>query len=115
MGYCAWVGMNELNKAYHDNEWGIPVHDDRKMFEHLILECMQCGLSWDLMLKKRDIFRKCFDDFDFDRIAECDDSDIDRIMNTENMIRSPRKIVAVINNASDTWRAVVWRFLRGEV
>ncbi len=99
MGYCAWAGMNELNKAYHDNEWGIPVHDDRKMFEHFILECMQCGLSWDLMLKKRDIFRKCFDDFDFDRIAEYDDSDIERIMNTEDMIRSPRKIAAVINNA----------------
>lgn len=99
MGYCAWAGMNELNKAYHDNEWGIPVHDDRKMFEHLILECMQCGLSWDLMLKKRNIFRKCFDDFDFDRIAEYDDSDIDRIMNTKDMIRSPRKIAAVINNA----------------
>ena len=99
MGYCAWAGMNELNKAYHDNEWGIPVHDDRKMFEHLILECMQCGLSWDLMLKKRDIFRKCFDDFDFDRIAEYDGSDIERIMNTEDMIRSPRKIAAVINNA----------------
>ena len=99
MGYCAWAGMNELNKVYHDTEWGIPVHDDRKMFEHLILECMQCGLSWDLMLKKRDIFRKCFDDFDFDQIAGYDDSDIDRIMNTENMIRSPRKIVAVINNA----------------
>ena len=99
MGYCAWAGMNELNKVYHDTEWGIPVHDDRKMFEHLILECMQCGLSWDLMLKKRDIFRKCFDDYDFDRIAEYDDSDIDRIMNTEDMIRSPRKIAAVINNA----------------
>lgn len=99
MGYCAWAGINELNKIYHDTEWGIPVHDDRKMFEHLSLECMQCGLSWDLMLKKREIFRKCFDDFDFDRIAEYDDSDIDRIMNTENMIRSSRKIAAVINNA----------------
>lgn len=99
MGYCTWAGMNELNKVYHDTEWGIPVHEDRKMFEHLILECMQCGLSWDLMLKKRDVFRKCFDDFDFDRIAEYDDSDIDRIMNTDGMIRSPRKIAAVINNA----------------
>lgn len=99
MGYCTWAGMNELNKVYHDAEWGIPVHEDRKMFEHLILECMQCGLSWDLMLKKRDVFRKCFDDFDFDRIAEYDDSDIDRIINTEDMIRSPRKIAAVINNA----------------
>ena len=99
MGYCTWAGMNELNKVYHDTEWGIPVHEDRKMFEHLILECMQCGLSWDLMLKKRDVFRKCFDDFDFDRIAEYDDSDIDRIMNTDGMIRSLRKIAAVINNA----------------
>ncbi|MCR5002317.1 MAG: DNA-3-methyladenine glycosylase I [Lachnospiraceae bacterium] len=99
MGYCTWAGMNELNKVYHDTEWGIPVHEDRKMFEHLILECMQCGLSWYMMLKKRDVFRKCFDDFDFDRIAEYDDSDIDRIMNTEDMIRSPRKIAAVINNA----------------
>ena len=85
MGYCAWAGMNELNKAYHDNEWGIPVHDDRKMFEHLILECMQCGLSWDLMLKKRDVFRMCFDDFNFDRIADYDESDIERIMNTEDI------------------------------
>ena len=54
MGYCTWAGMNEANQIYHDTEWGIPVHDDRQMFEHLTLECLQCGLSWDLMLKKRD-------------------------------------------------------------
>ena len=60
MGYCAWAGMNEANRKYHDTEWGIPVHDDRHMFEHLTLECLQCGLSWDLMLKKREIFRECF-------------------------------------------------------
>ena len=53
MGYCGWADFNERNKVYHDTEWGIPVHDDKKMFEHLMLECMQCGLSWDLMLKKR--------------------------------------------------------------
>ncbi len=53
MGYCIWAGMNEANRIYHDTEWGIPVHDDRHMFEHLTLECLQCGLSWDLMLKKR--------------------------------------------------------------
>ena len=99
MGYCTWAGMNEQNRVYHDTEWGIPVHDDRKMFEHLFLECMQCGLSWDLMLRKREVFRKCFDDFDFDRIAKYDDSDIERILNTEDMIRSPRKIAAEINNA----------------
>ena len=58
MGYCTWAGMNEANRTYHDTEWGIPVHDDRHMFEHLTLECLQCGLSWDLMLKKREIFLK---------------------------------------------------------
>ena len=99
MGYCEWANINELNKVYHDKEWGIPVHDDRKMFEHLILECMQCGLSWDLMLKKRDVFRKCFDGFDYDKIAEYDDKDVERILNTEDMIRSVRKIEAVIGNA----------------
>ena len=99
MGYCEWADINELYKTYHDKEWGVPVHDDRKMFEYLILECMQCGLSWDLILKKRDVFRKCFDDFDYDRIAEYDDKDVERILNTENMIRSVRKIEAVINNA----------------
>ena len=50
MGYCTWAGMNEDNQIYHDTEWGMPVHDDRQMFEHLTLECLQCGLSWDLML-----------------------------------------------------------------
>ena len=99
MGFCRWADINERNKIYHDTEWGVPVHDDRKMFEHLMLECMQCGLSWDLMLKKREVFRSCFAGFDFDKIAEYDETDIDRIMNTEDMIRSPRKIAAVINNA----------------
>jgi len=99
MGYCEWANINELNKAYHDKEWGIPVHDDRIMFEHLIMECMQCGLSWDLMLKKRDVFRNCFDSFDYDKIAAYDDKDVARILNTEDMIRSVRKIEAVISNA----------------
>ena len=99
MGYCTWAGMNEANRIYHDTEWGIPVHDDRHMFEHLTLECLQCGLSWDLMLKKRGIFRECFDDFDYEKIAVYNDKDEERILNTEGMIRSPRKIKAVINNA----------------
>ena len=78
---------------------GIPVHDDKKMFEHLMLECMQCGLSWNLMLKKREVFRSCFDGFDYDKIAEYTDADIERILNTEDMIKSTWKIAAVINNA----------------
>lgn len=99
MGYCTWAGMNKANRIYHDTEWGIPVHDDRHMFEHLTLECLQCGLSWDLMLKKREIFRKCFCDFNYDKIAGFKESDAERIMNTEGMIRSERKIKAIINNA----------------
>ena len=99
MGYCGWADTDPLDKVYHDTEWGIPVHDDRHMFEHLTLECMQCGLSWALMLKKREIFRKCFDNFDYDRIADYDEADVERILNTEGMIRSPRKVNAIINNA----------------
>lgn len=99
MGYCGWASSDPLDRVYHDTEWGIPVHDDRHMFEHLTLECMQCGLSWDLMLKKRAIFRVCFDNFEYDIIAKYDETDIERILNTEGMIRSPRKIKAVINNA----------------
>ena len=99
MGYCGWASSDPLDRVYHDTEWGIPVHDDRHMFEHLTLECMQCGLSWDLMLKKRAIFRVCFDNFEYDIIAKYDETDIERILNTEGMIRSSRKIKAVINNA----------------
>ena len=99
MDRCPWCLMNEREMKYHDEEWGVPVHDDLKQFEHLMMEVMQCGLSWDTVLKKRDIFRACFDGFDFNKIAAYDDSDIDRIMNTPGMIRSIRKIEAVINNA----------------
>ena len=99
MSYCGWDSADVLDRRYHDTEWGVPVHDDRHMFEHLCLECMQCGLSWMLMLKKREIFRQCFDNFDYDKIAAYDDSDVERILNTEGMIRSPRKVQAVINNA----------------
>ena len=99
MGYCGWASSDPLDRVYHDTEWGIPVHNDRHMFEHLTLECMQCGLSWDLMVKKRGIFRVSFDNFEYDIIAKYDETDIERILNTEGMIRSPRKIKAVINNA----------------
>ena len=99
MSSCDWGFSFEAMKTYHDTEWGIPLHDDWKQFEFLMMEAMQCGLSWDLMIKKREIFRSCFDGFDFDRIAAYDEADVDRIMNTEGMIRSRRKIEAIINNA----------------
>ena len=99
MNRCPWCLINELEIQYHDEEWGVPVHDDQKQFEYLMMEVMQCGLSWDTVLKKREIFRACFDRFDFDKVAEYSEEDVERIMNTPGMIRSRRKIEAVIGNA----------------
>ena len=99
MGHCSWALINERERLYHDTEWGMPVHDDRKMFEYLTLENLQCGLSWDLMLKKREVFRQCFDGFDYDIIACYTEEDVQRILNTEGMLKSERKVRAVIHNA----------------
>lgn len=100
MGHCDWVFASDQDRVYHDTEWGIPVHnDDRQMFEHLTLECLQCGLSWGLMMKKREIFRRCFENFDYDKIAAYGEADVERILNTEGMLKSERKVRAVINNA----------------
>lgn len=99
MSYCGWDSASKIDRIYHDIEWGIPVYDDRKQFEYLMMEVMQSGLSWELMLRKRQTFQKCFDNFEYDKVAAYDDKDVERIMNTENMIRSERKIRAVINNA----------------
>lgn len=101
MNYCGWRSLSPLDRDYHDNEWGIPIHNDRTQFEYLTLEVMQAGLSWELMLKKREIFRACFDNFNFNKIAHYTDTDRQRIMNTPGMIRSVRKIDAVISNAQN--------------
>ena len=99
MNRCPWCLINELETKYHDDEWGVPVYDDVKQFEYLMLEAMQCGLSWDTVLKKREIFRSCFDGFNYEKIATYTAKDIERIMNTAGVILSQRKIEAVINNA----------------
>ena len=99
MERCSWSNTTDLYINYHDSEWGIPVHDDRLLFEYLFLEVFQCGLSWLLMLQKRETFRACFDDFDFNKIAKYNQDDVRRIMSKENMIHSERKIKAIINNA----------------
>ena len=99
MTYCDWRNTSELNKKYHDEEWGIPVYDDRMQFEYLMLEVMQCGLNWNIIINKREIFRNCFDNFDYDLISKYSDADIERILQTDGMIKSKRKIEAVINNA----------------
>lgn len=96
---CTWCCDNGINQKYHDEEWGIPLHDDKKHFEYLSMEVMQCGLNWTMMLQKRDIFRKCFSNFDYVQIAEYSEQDIDRILNVEGMIKSRRKIEAIITNA----------------
>lgn len=99
MSYCNWENTSEKNICYHDEEWGVPIHDDIKQFEYLMMEVMQCGLNWNMMINKRDIFRQCFNNFDYDKIARYTTTDITRIMNTEGMIKSPRKIEAIIHNA----------------
>ncbi len=99
MGNCDWALASERDRLYHDREWGVPVWDDRRMFEHLTLECLQCGLSWTLMLKKREVFRQCFADFDYDALAACGEADVQRILNTPGMLRSAPKVRAVLGNA----------------
>lgn len=99
MERCGWCCDNGIMQKYHDEEWGFQLHDDRKHFEYISLEVMQCGLNWNMMLQKREIFRKCFAGFDYVQIAEFTEQDIERILNEEGMIRSRRKIEAIIGNA----------------
>lgn len=98
MHTCQWP-TTPLYQEYHDHEWGRPVHDDQKQFEHLMLEVMQCGLSWITVLNKREDLRVAFDGFDYKKIALYTDADVERIMNAPNVIRSERKIRAIIHNA----------------
>lgn len=99
MSYCGWFSDDELQRTYHE-EWGTPLHEDRGQFEYLSLEVMQCGLSFGLVLKRRPVLRQCFNGFDFDRVAGYGDEDVERIMGTDGMIRSERKIRAIIGNAA---------------
>ena len=99
MTKCKWCTVNEKMERYHDTEWGVPLFDDNAQFEFFSMEVMQCGLNWNMMLNKRDIFRACFDNFDYRKVAKYGQTDIDRIMAAENMIKSERKIRAVIHNA----------------
>lgn len=124
MERCGWCLCNEKMIQYHDEEWGVPVHDDRKQFEYLMMEVMQCGLNWNMMLRKREIFRQCFDGFDYEKVAEYGEEDIRRILETEGMIRSRRKIEAVIHNARrflevreefGTFSQYLWAFSRGKM
>lgn len=96
---CYWAGNDPMYVDYHDNEWGRPVHDDIKLFEMLILEGMQAGLSWITILKKRDAFRKAFDGFDPYKVSVYDDEKIQELLTNEKIIRNRLKINAAVSNA----------------
>jgi len=99
MNKCAWANSSDLLQKYHDEEWGIPVHDDMQLFEILILETMSCGLNWEIVLKKRDHMRKIFDNFDPQKIALYTDEKIDRLLEDRGIIRHRAKLLAMVKNA----------------
>lgn len=99
MNRCPWCGNDELYVKYHDEEWGVPVHDDKKHFEFLVLESAQAGLNWLTILRKRENYRKAYDDFDANKIANYDDTKVEELMQNAGIIRNRRKIEASINNA----------------
>lgn len=96
---CGWCEKDELYRKYHDEEWGKPVFDDETIFEFLVLESFQAGLSWHTILKKRENFRQAFDYFDYRRIAAYDDKKVEELMQNQGIIRNRLKILATINNA----------------
>lgn len=108
---------------YHDEEWGVPEHDDRKLFELLVLEGAQAGLSWETVLKKRPRYREVFDGFDPDRVARYDDRAVERLLSDPGIIRNRRKVTSAIQNARalldlreefGSFEAYIWRFVEGE-
>src|SRR4030095_2216518 len=119
---CAWASA-EPNISYHDKEWGVPVHDDRLLFEFLILEGAQAGLSWETILKKREAYRKSFDDFDPQRVARYSPARVEKLMKDAGIVRNRLKIESTIDNAKAFLRvqkefgsfdAYVWAFVGGK-
>ena len=119
---CAWAGDLPIYQAYHDQEWGVPLHDDRALFEFLILEGAQAGLSWITILKKRDAYRAAFDHFDAARIAQYDANKIESLLQNAGIVRNRLKIQAAIINAQKylavqqefgSFDAFIWRFVGG--
>lgn len=118
-----WNTSNPIYIKYHDEEWGTPVHDDRTLFELLILEGFQAGLTWELILKRREALKKAFDNFDPNKIAKYTDKDIQRLLNNPTVIRNKAKVSAAINNAHrfkeiqkefGSFDAFIWRFVKGK-
>ncbi|MCH6555882.1 MAG: DNA-3-methyladenine glycosylase I [Chloroflexi bacterium] len=119
---CSWAGGGPLMLAYHDKEWGVPVHDDRTLFEFLTLEGAQAGLSWETILKKRENYRRAFDNFDAARIARYTERDVERLLADAGIVRNRLKVAATVNNAQRFLEAreefgsfdeYIWRFVGG--
>jgi len=120
---CAWANTDPLLREYHDKEWGVPLHDDRKLFEFLILEGAQAGLNWLIILKKREAFRVAFDEFDARRIAAYSREDVWGLLGNKEIIRNRLKITAAITNARamltvqeefGSFNDYIWRFVEGK-
>ena len=116
---CQWPGNDELYIHYHDTEWGVPLSGDQEMFERICLEGFQAGLSWITILKRREGFRKAFRNFDIKKVAKFSESDVERLMNDQGIIRNRAKILSAIKNANivlemtkqgESISALVWQF-----
>ena len=119
---CGWAGK-PLDIKYHDEEWGIPVHDDKKLFEFLVLDAFQAGLSWSTILNKRENFRRAFDNFDYKKITEYNQEKIDKLLQDEGIIRNKLKINGTVKNAKafikvqeefGSFDRYIWSFTRGK-
>jgi DNA-3-methyladenine glycosylase I len=120
---CTWPGNDPLYCAYHDEEWGVPLHDDRALFEFLILEGAQAGLSWITILRKRENYRAAFDNFDAECIARYDASKIESLLQNAGIVRNRLKVEAAVNNAQKfldvqeqcgSFDAFIWQFVDGK-
>ena len=125
MNRCSWVNLNnKIYVDYHDNEWSIPSYDDRYLFEMLILEGFQAGLSWECILNKRKDFKKAFDNFDYKKVSKYDDKKVNELLNNEKIIRNKLKINAAITNAKvfmdiqkeyKTFSNYIWSFTNNKI
>lgn len=120
---CPWPANHSIAIVYHDQEWGVPLHDDYKHFEFLILDAFQAGLSWNTILNKRENFRKAFDNFDFRKVAAYDENKIQSLMLDAGIIRNQMKIRAAVSNAQSFIRIIeefgsfdhyIWQFVKGK-
>jgi DNA-3-methyladenine glycosylase I len=120
---CTWPGQSQLMIDYHDKEWGVPLHDDQKLFEFMVLDAFQAGLNWSIILNKRENFRKAFANFDPVKIAQFDETKIQELLQDAGIIRNRLKVYAAVNNAQKflevqkefgTFDKYIWQFVNSK-